>query len=209
MAWNPLLSMLFPLALLFSGNPAMSAGTSSGIRERRAKSEVIVLKGSIEVDRLEALRTLERKLEGFIRERYGEVWAREAGIMVPRDLVKKGLREGISRHWKRLPILGKRSLQVFETTAGKAFQGEYQVLVGGDEERFFLGWTKAAASRIGRQTRIRLLFAVLLSLLLLFLTGRLDRVTRGYLTKRLYFLSFLLLGGLFWGYAFQGMGALV
>ncbi|GEM_PF-5296229 len=180
----------------------------AGISERGLASEFL-LKGSIEVDRLEALKTLERKVDAFVRERYREIWNKDAGFLVPPVLVEKGLWKRIHQHWKRLPILKTRKIHVFETTAGKAFQGEVRVLVGGEAERLFLGWTREAASNIGKQVRTRLLAAALLSLLFLFLTGRVDRMTRGYLTKRLYLLSFTLLGFFFWGYAFQGMGTLV
>ncbi len=205
MPWNSLLTLLFPLVLLFGAGSASCAGMGGGIGE----SEEIVLKGSIEVDRLKAIDTLEREVARFVRERYEGIWAREAGVMVPGNLLKKELQKQIRRHWNHLPILGKREIHVFETTAGKAFQGECRVFVGGEKEKRFLGRTQGFASRIGIETRFRLLAATLLAFLFLFLTGRLDRMTRGYLTKRLYLASFLLLGFLFWGYAFQGMGGLV
>ncbi|HHI79841.1 MAG TPA: hypothetical protein ENK02_07650 [Planctomycetes bacterium] len=205
MPWNRLLSLFFPLALLLLGGAALA----HGLGERRLEPEVVTLKGSVEVDRLEAIRTLEHALDTFVRERYQEIWGRASGILVPKALLSRELERRIERRWKRLPFLTDRKIQVFETTAGKAFRGEYRVILGGDEERQFLRWTKGAASQIGERTRTRLLIASLLSLLLLFLTGRLDLMTRGYLTKRLYFLSFLLSGFLFWGYGFQGMGGLV
>ena len=205
MPWNSLLSFLFPLVLLLGAGSASCAGVGEGTW----KPEEIILKGSIELDRLKAIETLEQKIGSFIQERYGEIWEREAGVLVPRTLLKKELRKRINRRWNHLPILGKRNIQVFETTAGKAFQGEYRVLVGGEEEKRFVGRTQSFASSIGDEIRIRLLAVAFLALLFFFLTGRVDRMTRGYLTKRLYLLSFLLVGFLFWGYAFQGMGGFV
>ncbi len=178
-----------PLAI--SGRNSSRATGSSGAGN---KVEWIQVEGEVEIDRLKALESAEQKAREALWERFSPVWKGQAGLFVPEERITQDLQAWIGRSFERLAPVQAAPVQVFSSSVGQAYRKSYRIQVAGAQAEAFRRAGEARATALSNRFHKSFLLIGALMAFLLWGASRMDRLTRGYLTWRIRFVSLVLVG---------------
>lgn len=147
--------------------------------------------GEVEMTATEAYTSAEKQAIDFLWDHFSPGWFEQAGRLVPASRVESHMREWLQNNLETFPLVRDRSTSVTETTVGKSYQTQFEIQVRGPDAQRFRASGTNAVSRFARQYYNSYLSIAGMLLFVLFLAGRIDRMTRGFLTKRIRFAALL------------------
>jgi hypothetical protein len=164
------------------------------IQNGGSQGEWILVDGEVEIDRVEALVSAEQKVRQALWERFAPVWKRQAGFAVPEERVEEDLQEWLARDFERLAPIQAMPVQVFRSSVGEAYRKSYRVQLAGEKAEAFRRAGEHRATALSSRFHKSFLLMALLITALCVGASRMDRLTRGYLTWRIRFVSLVLVG---------------
>jgi len=158
---------------------------------RMSRIEWAPVKGEVEISRTEANVSAENRAIDFLWAHFGSAWLDRAGSLVPASRVESFVRKWLENDFETLALVRSRSTEVADTTVGKSYQTHFEIQVRGPDAQRFRATGADAVGHLARQYHKSYLSIAAMLLFVLFLAGRIDRMTSGFLTKRIRFAAIL------------------
>jgi hypothetical protein len=133
----------------------------------------------------------ERRAIEFLWDRFSREWIEAAGSFVPKSRVERFVRSWLEHNFETFSLVRDKSTSVTETTVGKSYRTQFEIQVRGPDAQRFRTAGAHTVGHLSRKFHKRYLGIAGLVLLVMFLAGRFDRMTRGFLTKRIRFAAVL------------------